>query len=204
MNGDRRRVGSNLFILGTIVFLIGLYSEFVENWIDNWNWNVHIVNWGWLLQFAGGLIAAYGFMTLLDEYFLTVRPPMHPGMPQPSPPLQSFIMDRETRKVIWVVIIAALVLFILMPGLFCSSIFVILLVLVIIFLVMGREQRLRYPPPYYPPQQSPSQPPPAKPPPTQSGKVTLCSNCYAQLELDWVACPFCGQSVQPEGKTDNQ
>lgn len=202
MNGDRRRVGSNLFIVGIIIFLIGVYSRQLEDWIDNWNSNIRIVNWGWLLIFTGGIIAAYGFMTLLEEYALTARPPTQPGMIQPSPMLPSFFLDREARKVIWAVIIANLIIYILMPGLFCSSIFYVALVLLIIYLVLGRGWSPHYPPPYYPPQSPVSQPPPTRPPPPQNGKVTLCSNCYSQLELNWKACPFCGQSVQPGNKTD--
>jgi hypothetical protein len=204
MNGDRRRVGSNLFIVGTVIFLIGVNARLIENWIDNWNSNIRIVNWGWLLIFTGGLIATYGFMTLLDVYILSVRPPIQPGMSQPSYPLYSFLMDREMRKIIWIFIIAGLVLFVFMPGLLCPSMFYIVLVLVIIFLVLGGGWRPRYPPPYYPPQPPASQPLQTIPPPPQNGKVTLCSNCYSQLELNWKACPFCGQPVQPQGKTDNQ
>ena len=110
-------------------------------------------------------------------------------------------MIRETKKMIWVFIIVALIVFIAAPGSQCSSIIMVLLVLALIFLIF-REQRQPYP---FPPPQYPMHPGyQVQPPPAQSGKVTLCSNCYAQLELDWVACPFCGQTVKTAEKTAEQ
>jgi len=134
-------------------------------------------------------------------YLTTVRPPSHPGMPQLPPSPAPFIMDRETKKVIWLLLIAALVMFILSPALPCQTMLVILVALVIIFLILKGSQfsYYTYQQPYYPPQ-TPYQPPSMKPPaPPQSGKVKLCGHCYAQLELDWVACPFCGKSTEERG-----
>lgn len=200
MNGDRRKIGTNFLIIGITLFLIGMFDYNISALIRNLNGNFHIFGWGWVLQLVGGLLAIYGIMIHLEEYSAIGRPP-HPEMHQvfPSPP--QFFMDREVKKMIWLLMIAALVIFILSPGLYCQSILVILLALVIIFLIMrgGLRPYYPYPPPYYPPPpQMPYQPPSAEPsPPLQIGKVKLCEHCYAQLELDWVVCPFCGQSISP-------
>ncbi len=196
MKRDSREFGTNLLVIGIVVFFIGIYSEHITNWVHERS-DIYISGWGWILQFAGGLLAIYGFMIHLEVYLATTRPPPQPGMPQlpPSPPL--FIMDRETKKVIWLLMIAALVMFILSPALPCQTILIILLALVIIFLILRGSQHpyYAYQQPYYPPQ-TPYQPPSVEPsPPPQSSKVKLCAHCHAQLELDWVVCPFCGQST---------
>ena len=187
-----RKVGTNLLISGVIVFLIGMYSGL----IIGRNGNIQIL--GLLLQGAGGILAIYGFMILLEEYVVTGRPPTYPGMHEPSPHSPLVFIDREMKKIIGIVMIAALLVYILSPGMFCSSWIFFLLFLAVIFLILRGGQRPLYPPPlpYYPPPQPAYQPPASEAPvPPQSSKVTLCKNCYAQLELDWAACPFCGQHV---------
>lgn len=200
MNGDRRKIGTTFLTIGVILFLIGMFDHVISDLIRDLNGDVRILGWGWILQLVGGLLAIYGFMTHLEEYLATTRPP-HPGMPHPSPFPPLFFMDKEMKKVIWLLLIAALVIFVLSPGLQCQTILVILLAMVIIFLIMRREQRpyVPYPPPHYPPPQTLYQPPSAEPAtPSKAEKVKLCEHCYAQLELDWVACPFCGQSISPK------
>jgi len=110
-----RKVGTNLLISGVIVFLIGMYSGL----IIGRNGNIQIL--GLLLQGAGGLLAIYGFMILLEEYMVTGRSPPYPGMPEPSPHSPPFFIDREMKKIIGIVMIAALIVYILSPGLYCSS-----------------------------------------------------------------------------------
>jgi hypothetical protein len=201
MNGDRRRLGVNLLIAGIIIFVIGTYSDFIMNWIYERNSNIHIVGWGWILQLGGGLLAIYGFMIYLEEYLAAIRPPPHPGMPHPPFPHPPFFLDRETKKVIWLLMIAALVVFILSPGFQCFTTIIILLVLVIIILILigGRRPYYPYPQPYYPPPETLYPPQPVEPTiRPKAGKVKLCERCYAQLELDWMVCPFCGHSISPK------
>jgi hypothetical protein len=201
MNGDRRRLGTNLLIVGIVIFLIGAYSDFIIDWIYDWDSDIRIVGWGWILQLAGGLLAIYGLMIHLEEYLATSRQPPHPGMPQPFPLPPPFFMDRETKKVIWLLMIVALVVYILSPGLQCLTVIVILLVLVIIILILmgGRRPYYPSPQPYYPPSEILYPPKPAEPTtPPKAGKVKLCERCYAQLELDWTVCPFCGHSISPK------
>jgi hypothetical protein len=201
MNGDRRRLGVNLLIAGIIIFVIGTYSDIIIDWIYERNGDIRIVGWGWVLQLGGGLLAIYGFMIYLEEYLAAIRPPPHPEMPQPYPLPPPFFMDRETKKVIWLLLIAALVMLILSPGFQCQTMFIIILVFAIIFFIIRVERwpYYPYPPPYYPPPQtqypSPSAERSISP---KAGKVKLCERCYAQLELDWTVCPFCGHSISPK------
>lgn len=194
MNGDRRKLGTNLIILGAILFLIGMFDHPISDMITNLNNDIRIFSWGWILQIIGGIIAISGLMIHFEVFMAAGRPPSQPGMPQPQQ--QLFFMDPETKKVIWMVLIFILVLYILSPGTQCFTLVIIILV-VMIFLSMrgGLGPHFPFFPPYYPPpQQPPYQPPPAVPPP--SAKVTICEKCYAQLELNWVACPFCGHSKE--------
>lgn len=207
MNGDRRRLGVNLLIAGIIIFVIGTYSDFIIDWIYERNSDIRIVGWGWVLQLGGGLLAIYGFMIYLEEYLAVIRPPSHPEMPQPLFPHPPFFLDRETKKVIWLLLIAALAMLILSPGFQCQTMFIIILVFAIIFLIIRVERwpTYPYPPTYISPPQTQYTPPSAEPSISpKAGKVKLCECCYAQLELDWIICPFCGHSVSPKTVDKNE
>lgn len=202
MNGDRRKLGTNLVILGAVLFLIGMFDNSISDMIVNLNNDIRIFGWGWILQIIGGITAIYGFMIHFEIYLAANRPPPQPGLPHPLQHL--YFMDHETKKMIWIVLVIILVLYIVSPGTQCFTLIIILMVL-IMFLSMrgGIGPRFPFPPPQYPPpQQPPYQPPSASPPP--SAKVTLCKKCYAQLELNWVACPFCGHSKAPKKEDKNE
>ncbi|UCE39287.1 MAG: hypothetical protein JSW00_08730 [Thermoplasmata archaeon] len=196
MNEDNRRSGTNLLIIGITLFLIGLFDNHISDLIQEFNDDVRIYGWGWIPQLIGGLLAIYGFMILLEEYLATSKQP-YPGVPQPTPLPLLLFMDKEIKKVIWLLMIVALVIYILSPGLQCQTVVIILLVLAIIFLIFRGEQRpyYPYPPPYYPPRhQMPYKVRSAKPPPSpKGGRVKICKRCNTLLELDWVACPICGE-----------
>lgn len=170
-----------------------MLDNLISDLIRVLNSNVSIYGWGWIPQLIGGLLAIYGFMILFEEYQAASRK-LYSEKHQPTPfPLQ-FFKDKEMKKMIWLLMIAILVMFILSPGQLCQSWVVILLVMAIIFLFLRGEPRPYYPPPYYPPQ-SPYKSPAAKPPPPKKDEPKLCKRCSARLELDWVACPICGEST---------
>jgi hypothetical protein len=201
MNGDRRKLATNLIIVGAVLFLIGMFDHDISNLIEDAGSDLRIRNWGWVLQLIGGIIAIYGFTIHLELYLTTGRTPFQPGLPQP---LQQYShLDPETKKIIWLVLIVMLVLYVISPGFQCFSLVIVLLILLIFINMRGRlGPQYPYPPPQYPP---PQQPPYQKLPteaPTQAPKVTLCEKCYAQLELEWAACPFCGHPR--EKKNENK
>lgn len=197
MNGDRRSTGTNFIIIGAALFIIGMFDSYISNWLRNYNSNIQIYGWGWLLQIVGGIFAIYGLMIHLEVYSMLNRPPSQPGMTYP--PHYSLI-DEETKRLIWVVLIVALIFFIVGPGFSCLTLIVIVIFLLFIFGSRpGWRYQFPFPPLYYPPPQPPpSQQAPATPSP--SSNVKLCEKCYSQLELEWIACPFCGHSL---GDKDN-
>ena len=69
----------------------------------------------------------------------------------------------------------------------------------------GRRPYYPYPQPYYPPPETLYPPQPAESTiHPKADKVKLCERCYAQLDLDWTVCPFCGHaiSLKPVDKND--
>jgi hypothetical protein len=189
---DRRNTGTTLIIIGGSLFLFGMLDHVIADWVLDINDNIRIFGWGWLLQIVGGLIAIYGFMIHLEFFIIMNRPPPRPGMP---PPMNQFVMDPETKRLIWVLLIIALISYVLSINFQCVIMIIIILLLVFIFATKPGWRYFFPLPAYYPPSQ-----PPVNQPPSEhidpSKKVKLCEKCFSQLEMDWVSCPYCGQSLE--------
>lgn len=159
------------------------------------DFNNDILNegWGWILQLIGGLLVIYGIMTLFQEYTKFRNLLSNSGPPSTYPPLTLFIMDKETKKLIWILLIMGLVIYFLSPVplyLLIDYILVIIMVIIVILLILTYDQRHQY---HYPsPLQSPYKSPPGPP---ESYKVKSCKRCKRPFEPNWVVCPFCGESL---------
>jgi hypothetical protein len=198
MDEERRRAATSYIIFGLILFLIGAFDYRISKFFRELNNEIQIYDWGWIPQLIGGLLAIYGIMILFEEYATDRRPPSQPGTPSHYLPPPLAFMDKETKKLIWLLLITGLVFYILSPVPLCLlSEFVLVIIMVIIVIILittyGQRLHLLYPPPYYPP---PPQPlyksPPAAPP---IGNIRSCKSCHRPLEPDWVVCPFCGETV---------
>ncbi len=61
-----------------------------------------------------------------------------------------------------------------------------------------QQDQQPYQQPQYPQQQyqqpTPQPLPQPTPQPTQQ-QIRICKNCYAKLDVNWISCPYCGQST---------
>jgi hypothetical protein len=194
---DRRKWGTTALIVGFILFIIGMLDILIADWVWGLDDRFRIFGWGWLLQIVGGVFIIYGLMIHLETYIAITRSRFPHGLTSPPlPPM--FILDPETKKVIWVVSVAILVMYVISPGLQCQSLLIILLIVGIIYIFSRGGQQIMspYPPPIYPPPRMPhNRPPERTQAPPKTKKMKICEKCYAQLELEWVACPICGHSI---------